>query len=146
MQYNQHLEQAKVYEAGKPIDFVVRELGIAADEVIKLASNENPNGCSPLVSSCISDMIAKQMPLYPDDHFYELKQALSNHFNITPDHFIIGCGSDQVISFCVHSKSSLQQKRSKMLISGFTFPMYQIAAQIAGIETIKTPSKNTSNG
>ena len=49
MQFNGVLDQLKIYEAGKPIELVVREYGIEAKDVIKLASNENPRGCSPKV-------------------------------------------------------------------------------------------------
>jgi len=49
MQFNEVLDQLKIYEAGKPIELVVREYGIDAKDVIKLASNENPRGCSPKV-------------------------------------------------------------------------------------------------
>ncbi len=46
MEFNRALESIKSYEAGKPIELVVREFGIDRGDVVKLASNENPNGCS----------------------------------------------------------------------------------------------------
>ena len=49
MQFNEVLDQLKIYEAGKPIELVVREYGIDAKDFIKLSSNENTQRCSPKV-------------------------------------------------------------------------------------------------
>ena len=46
--FNQALERLPVYQPGRPIEEVARELGLPADDIIKLASNENPLGVSPL--------------------------------------------------------------------------------------------------
>ena len=47
--FKKTLEQVVTYEAGKPIELVMREFGIKPDEIIKLGSNENPYGTSPKV-------------------------------------------------------------------------------------------------
>ena len=44
MEFNKVLENVTTYEAGKPIELVVREYGVKPENVIKLASNENPYG------------------------------------------------------------------------------------------------------
>ena len=98
MKFNENLENLKVYEAGKPIELVVREFGIAPERVVKLASNENPNGTSPKVVEAVRDF-AEKMYLYPDDSYYELKDALSEKFDVEPKNIILGAGSDQVIEF-----------------------------------------------
>ncbi len=141
MQFNQHLENVQVYEAGKPVELVVREFGIQPQQVIKLASNENPHGCSPVVNQGIQAILSKQIPLYPDDSYHELKENLSHHFGIGREQVIIGCGSDQIIHFCIQAKAELKKNLSKMLISGLTFPMYEICANIHGVQTTKTPSQ-----
>lgn len=53
MKFNKHLEDIKTYEAGKPIELVVREHGIEPKDIVKLASNENPLGCSPKVIDAV---------------------------------------------------------------------------------------------
>ena len=58
------------------IELVVREYGIEPKDVIKLASNENPRGCSTKVIEAVRNEASK-MNLYPDDSMYELKEALS---------------------------------------------------------------------
>jgi len=47
MKFNPVIEHLKTYEPGKPIELVVREFGIEPSQIVKLASNENPYGCSP---------------------------------------------------------------------------------------------------
>jgi histidinol-phosphate aminotransferase len=137
MTFNSVLDNIKVYEAGKPIELVVREYGVDPKNIVKLASNENPNGCSPKVIEAIKE-ITPNMALYPDDSFYELKEKLANRFGVKSENTIIGAGSDQVIEFCVHAKCN---KESKILIAGTTFAMYEIYARGVGAEIIKTEQK-----
>ena len=134
MNFNNVLEGIKTYEAGKPIELVVREFGIEPSEIVKLASNENPNGCSPKVQEAISKIVAK-MALYPDDSMFALKEALALRFEVSEDELIIGAGSDQVIEFLIHAKAN---KESKVLMSAVTFAMYEIYAKHVGAEVIRT--------
>jgi len=76
LKFNKKLESIKTYEAGKPIELVVREYGIEPKDIIKLASNENPYGCSPKVQKAVVDIV-QNMALYPDDSMTKLKTALS---------------------------------------------------------------------
>ncbi len=136
MQFNGVLDHLKIYEAGKPIELVVREYGIDASDVIKLASNENPRGCSPKVIEAVRDEATK-MNLYPDDSMYELKEALAQKYHVNESNVIIGAGSDQVISFAVHAKAN---PNTKVLMAGITFAMYEIYALQTGATILKTPS------
>ena len=58
MNFNKKLENIKTYEAGKPIELVVREFGIEPKDIVKLASNENPYGCSTKVQKAVVDIVA----------------------------------------------------------------------------------------
>lgn len=136
MQFNEVLDQLKIYEAGKPIELVVREYGIDAKDVIKLASNENPRGCSPKVIEAVRNEATK-MNLYPDDSMYELKEALAAKYGVSEANVIIGAGSDQVISFAVHAKANAN---TKVLMAGITFAMYEIYALQTGAKILKTPT------
>ena len=136
MQFNSVLDNLKIYEAGKPIELVVREYGIDAKDVIKLASNENPRGCSPKVIEAVRAEAVK-MNLYPDDSMYELKDALAKKYAVESENIIIGAGSDQVISFAVHAKANAN---TKVLMAGITFAMYEIYALQTGAKILKTPS------
>ncbi|MDA3946397.1 MAG: histidinol-phosphate transaminase [Helicobacteraceae bacterium] len=137
MKFNPVLETIVSYEAGKPIELVVREFGIDSKDVVKLASNENPYGCSPKVEAAVSKVISK-MALYPDDSMMNLKTGLSNKFDVSEDEIIIGSGSDQVIEFAIHAKAT---KGSKVLMNSITFAMYEIYAKQVGAEIIRTASR-----
>lgn len=134
--FNTHLESLKTYEAGKPIELVVREFGIDPKDIIKLASNENPNGCSPKVQEAVTKIVSK-MSMYPDDSMIKLKDSLAKRFSVEANEIIIGSGSDQVIEFLIHAKAD---ENSKILINSVTFAMYEIYAKHVGAEIIRTSS------
>jgi histidinol-phosphate aminotransferase len=136
MRFNKVLENIKTYEAGKPIELVVREYGIAAEDVVKLASNENPIGTSPAVAKTIIAN-ANKAHLYPDDSMFELKAALSTKFNVKDNNIIIGAGSDQVLEFIARA---LLDENTSVLMSAVTFAMYEIYAKQMGAKIIRTAS------
>jgi len=137
LNFNDKLKDIKTYEAGKPIELVVREFGIEPKDIVKLASNENPYGCSPKVQKAVSDIVSN-MALYPDDSMMKLKNALQKRFEIKDENLIIGSGSDQVIEFLMHAKAN---SNSKILINSVTFAMYEIYAKHVGAEVIRTSSQ-----
>jgi len=136
MTFKSVLDGVSVYEAGKPIELVVREYGIEPQDIIKLASNENPYGTAPAVEAKIKEQ-AKNAFIYPDDSMYELKEGLANRFKVDSKNIIIGAGSDQVIEFCVRAKCGIN---SKVLMAKTTFAMYEIYAKQTGATILKTPS------
>lgn len=138
MNFNKKLESIKTYEAGKPIELVVREFGIEPKDIVKLASNENPYGCSPSVQDAVTKIVSN-MALYPDDSMIKLKVALSDRFQVEEDNVIIGSGSDQVIEFLMHAKAN---SSSKILMNSVTFAMYEIYAKHVGAEVIRTSSQH----
>ncbi len=136
MKYNKALENIKTYEAGKPIELVVREFGIAAEDVVKLASNENPIGTSPAVKKAIISNAEK--------HIYirmilcmHLKTALATKYTVKEANIIIGAGSDQVLEFIARA---LLDENSAVLMSAVTFAMYEIYAKQMGAKIYKTAS------
>jgi len=82
------------YVPGKPIEELERELGIT--RAIKLASNENPLGPSPKALAVLSEA-ARTLNRYPDGGAHRLRGALADRFKLTPDHVILGNGSDEII-------------------------------------------------
>jgi len=136
VKFNDSLKDIKIYEAGKPIELVVREFGIDPKDVVKLASNENPKGCSPKVADAICRN-ANKAYLYPDDSFYELKDALSKRFSVESENIIIGAGSDQVLEFI---SRALLTSDDSVLMSQVTFAMYEIYAKQMGAKIIRTSS------
>jgi histidinol-phosphate aminotransferase len=136
MKFNKVLKNIKTYEAGKPIELVVREFGIDAKDVVKLASNENPIGTSPSVKKTIIEN-ADKAHLYPDDSMFELKEALARKYSVDENNIIIGAGSDQVLEFL---SRALLDENSSVLMSAVTFAMYEIYAKQMGAKIYRTAS------
>jgi histidinol-phosphate aminotransferase len=134
MRFNKVLDGIQTYEAGKPIELAVREFGVAPEEVVKLASNENPLGTSPKVAETIRAH-ADRAHLYPDDSMFELKEALSKRFGVPEETIIIGAGSDQILEFV--SRAKLNEHNS-VLMSRVTFAMYSIYAKQQGAKILRT--------
>ena len=84
------------YVPGKPIEEVKRELGI--DDIVKLASNENPLGPSPVALEAMTAALAN-VGLYPEGSCFELRQAVAKHLDVEPDMLIFGAGADEVIHY-----------------------------------------------
>jgi len=137
MKFNKKLESIETYEAGKPIELVVRDFGIDPKDIVKLASNENPYGCSPKVQEAVGEIISK-MALYPDDSMFKLKAGLSKKFGLLDENVIIGSGSDQVIEFIMHAKANAN---SKILMNSVTFAMYEIYAKHIGASVVRSSSQ-----
>ena len=94
-----HISKLRPYVPGKPIEEVQRELGLPDElEIFKLASNENVLGPSPLAIEAMQKA-AGGVWLYPDDTCFALKNALAEFWNLSPEHFILGNGSDEIIHF-----------------------------------------------
>lgn len=126
----QSVLKLKPYVPGKPIEEVKRELGLPDDfSIIKLASNENVLGPSPLAVEAMR-AAATEVWLYPDDTCFELKNALARFWNLTPDHFVIGNGSDEIIHFL--ALAFLDKERGDEVVFGApSFVQYKAAAMIA---------------
>lgn len=136
MQPKSQVVHLPVYKPGKPADEVKRELGLS--EVIKLASNENPYGCSAQVKQAIMDEL-ENTHIYPDGASVALTAAISKHLNVEPNQVIFGAGSDDVIlmlarAYIVHGDETI--------MATHTFPQYKHNAQIEGAHCIEVPLKN----
>ncbi|MCM8833658.1 MAG: histidinol-phosphate transaminase [Candidatus Omnitrophica bacterium] len=92
------IKEIAPYVPGKPIDEVKRIYNL--ERIIKLASNENPCGCSIKVKEAIKENL-DEINRYPDGSGYYLKKELSNFLNIPQDEIILGSGSSEVISLTI---------------------------------------------
>jgi histidinol-phosphate aminotransferase len=134
MQFREALERVKSYEAGKPIELVARDYGVAAKDVIKLASNENPFGTSEKVRAKVAELVT-QLHRYPDDSYFALKSALAEKYGVKSENTLIGSGSDQIFEFISHA---LLNDGDFILQNKITFAMYAIYAAQAGGAVIST--------
>ena len=99
---NPTLANLPVYQPGRPIEEVARELGLPATDFIKLASNENPLGPSPKALAAIQ-AAAASVHLYPDGNAFYFKRRLAEKLNVEPANLILGNGSNEIIEFIGHA-------------------------------------------
>ena len=119
------------YVPGKPIEEVQRELGI--DDVIKLASNENPLGPSPRAVEAAKNLL-QEAHLYPDGGAYQLKAALATKLGVEPEELIIGNGCDEVIKLLAEA---FFQPEDEVIVADPTFGEYAYATQLMGARLVK---------
>jgi histidinol-phosphate aminotransferase len=122
-----------VYQPGKPIEDVKRELGL--NEVIKLASNENPYGCSELAKQAILEEM-NQTQLYPDGASVQLVNALAEFHQVSPDQIIIGAGSDELIALITRA---YLVPGDETVMATPSFPQYRHNALIEGATCVEVP-------
>ena len=128
-----YLEKIKPYVPGKPVEEVEREMGLT--DVIKLASNENPLGPSPLAVEAMKNYINK-MHIYPDGNAYYLREALSKKLDIQPDQLIFGNGSDELLSFMT---LAYVKTGDETIMAQPSFSEYDFATRIMGAEPVNVP-------
>ncbi|ORU92025.1 MAG: histidinol-phosphate transaminase [Cycloclasticus sp. symbiont of Bathymodiolus heckerae] len=114
------------YQPGKPIDELQRELGL--DNIVKLASNENPLGPSELVKKAIQNSISG-VSQYPDGSGYYLKEALSKKLGVTTDMLTLGNGSNDVLDSIARVFLSVGREA---VFSEYAFVVYAISTQSVG--------------
>ncbi len=124
------------YQPGKPIEELEREYGIT--NVIKLASNENPLGPSPLVLETIQANLS-ELSRYPDGNGFELKQAIANKYNVEMDTIILGNGSNDVLELIARAFVTSQHS---IVFSAHAFAVYPLVTQAIGAKMIITPAIN----
>jgi histidinol-phosphate aminotransferase len=122
------------YQPGKPISTVKRELGL--ERVVKLASNENPFGPSPLAVAAMRSAL-EDLNLYPDGAAFDLKEALSDHFGVPASNIVVGNGSEELIANI--GLALIGSPEDEVLTSEFSFPRYDAAADLAPCKLIKIP-------
>ncbi len=120
------LQLIKPYQPGKPVEEVERELGLKG--VIKMASNENPLGPSPLAVEAMKENV-EQMHVYPDGNCYYLKEKLAAKIKVKPEQLIFGNGSDEIIA-CL-AKTYINPGDEAVMVAP-SFSQYDIAMHIMG--------------
>ena len=134
--FKKYINSIKPYIPGKPIDEVKKELGL--EDIIKVASNENPLGISPKARQSIIDNIS-ECYRYPDGGCWRLREKLSSYLGVDKEEIIIGNGSNEIIEFIV--KGFIEQGDS-VLSSQYAFLVYPILTKVCNGEYIEAPAKN----
>ncbi len=123
-----HIAGIVPYKPGKPAAELERELGVSP--VIKLASNENPLGPSPKAVDALRAALDEgQLNRYPDGGGFYLKNALSEKWGLSPEHFIIGNGSNEIIELLLRTFLS---PGDDVVAADLTFVVYRLITTAAG--------------
>ena len=130
------IQRLTPYVPGKPIEELERELGISG--AIKLASNENPLGPSPLAIAAMN-AAAHSVNRYPDGSSYYLREALAAHWNVPTEWIAVGSGSNDLIDvLCrIHLGPG-----DEAVMSFPSFIMFPIAVRVAGGALVQVPGRD----
>jgi len=140
MQPKNSIVNLPVYQPGKPVEEVKRELGLK--EVIKLASNENPFGCSEQAKAAIQAEI-NNCSIYPDSFSTALTTAVAEYLQVDRKQLIFGAGSDEVILMLARA---YLVPGDETIMANETFPQYKHNSEIEGAVSIEVPlSENGSH-
>ncbi|MCX5743719.1 MAG: histidinol-phosphate transaminase [Proteobacteria bacterium] len=129
-----HVKGLDVYQPGKPIEELERELGISG--AIKVASNENPLGPSPRVVAGLPAELAK-LHLYPDAGGFALRRALATRYGVDLAQISLGNGSNDLLYQLV---LALCGPDEEVLTHRYAFLSYRLAAQVAGRTFVAAPT------
>lgn len=132
----EYVSSVKPYVAGKPVEELERELGIK--DSIKLASNENPLGPSPLALEALKGGI-EGINRYPDSEGFYLKDKLSQRFGLSHGEIILGNGSNEIIDIAVRT---FMRPADEAVMAVPSFVVYPMAVRLHGCTAIEVPLKD----
>lgn len=133
MKEKETLASLSPYIPGKPIADVQAEYGL--EKVVKLASNENPFGSSEKVQAALAQALTG-LEYYPDGAAKELKQALADFHQLSPEQFVVGSGLDDVIQMI---SRAVLRPGDEIVVADPTFSQYELHAVVEGTKVVKVP-------
>lgn len=136
---NVGISKIKPYQPGKPIGELERELGIS--NIVKLASNENPLGCSEKVKQAIAEALT-EIGRYPDGGGFILKDQIHAQFGVAHDCITLGNGSNDLLELFARAFVSAQDS---VVYSQHAFAVYALVTQAINAEAIEVPAQGFSH-
>jgi histidinol-phosphate aminotransferase len=130
----EHIRALVGYVPGKPMRQAQRESG---KPMIKLASNENPFGPSPLALEAIR-AAAGEVNLYPDNDASELRQALAARHQLAEEQVFIADGSLGILDVLART---LLVPGTNCISSERSFISYPLVTRTIGARFIEVPMR-----
>lgn len=121
------------YEPGKPIDETARELGLDPSQIVKLASNENPLGPSPLAKAAMRAAL-DEAHIYPDGGGYRLRSAIAGSLGLDLANIVIGNGSNEIIELLCHT---FLNRETELIAAQHAFVVYKLMATLFGAKYVE---------
>lgn len=129
----EYVSAIKPYVPGKPVEELERELGITGS--VKLASNENPVGPSPLATASIKEA-HRNLNRYPDGGGFYLKNALADRLSVKPENIILGNGSNELLDIVA---KTYMGPGDEAVMASPSFVVYAMSVQSIGGKAIQVP-------
>ena len=123
------------YEPGKPIDETARELGLDPLQIVKVASNENPLGPSPLAKIAMREAL-EDAHIYPDGGGYRLRSAIAESFGMELSNVVLGNGSNEIIELLCHT---FLNRDAELIAAKHAFVVYKLMATLFGAKYVEVP-------
>ena len=130
------LEGLRPYQPGKPAETVRREHGLA--RVVKLASNENPYGCSPGARRAAAAAL-RQAHIYPDGSSPDLRRALAGALRCPPEAVMLGAGSNELLLLLGQGYAG---PGDEVLTAEMSFTVYETVARLADARLVTVPLRD----
>lgn len=124
-----------MYEPGKPIDETARELGLQPDQIVKVASNENPLGPSPLAKAAMREAL-EESHIYPDGGGYRLRNAIAETYGLQISNVVLGNGSNEIIELLCHT---FLNAKTELIAAEHAFVVYKLMATLFGAKYVEVP-------
>ncbi len=129
--FNPHVASLPAYNAGMNIA-AARALS-GHHDIARLASNENPDGCSPAVMAALSSAGFEPWR-YADPACTALRAALAERLKVEPSHIVVGNGSEEMIAAI--SRAMLVPDTSVVTVVP-SFGLHEIEPLAAGARVVK---------
>ncbi len=133
-----HVMSQPVYEPGKPIEYVARELGLDPATIIKLASNENPVGSSPKALKAVRAAL-KDSQLYPDGGCVRLRDKIAAKLGLKPEQIAVGNGSNELLELLGHA---FLGAGDEVVMGKPAFIVYKLVTLLFGAKPVEVPLVN----
>lgn len=121
------------YEPGKPIEETARELGLNPADIVKVASNENPLGPSPLAKEAMRKAL-DDSHIYPDGGGWKLRSAIAKKFDLDLSNVVLGNGSNEIIELLCHS---FLNPKAELIAAEHAFVVYKLMATLFGAKYVE---------
>ena len=134
---NRNVQELVAYQPGKPISETARELGLNPAQIVKLASNENSLGPSPMAVQAMLDA-ASGMHIYPDGASFELRSKIAARHGVAFNQTAVGNGSSELIELLCHA---CLRPGLELVAAQYSFAMYSLMCKLFDATYVEVPNK-----